>query len=37
VPTNLSGDARDALTRFAAAQPDDPREHITSAAAGRHG
>ena len=31
VPQRLSGDAREALEKFAAAQPDDPRPHITAA------
>jgi molecular chaperone DnaJ len=29
VPHNLSSEARDALEKYAAAQPDDPRPHIT--------
>jgi molecular chaperone DnaJ len=39
VPTELSGDARDALQAFAAAQPDDPRPDVTAALSpdqGRH-
>ncbi|MEO8888494.1 MAG: molecular chaperone DnaJ [Jatrophihabitantaceae bacterium] len=31
VPQKLSGDAREALETYAAAQPDDPRPHITAA------
>jgi molecular chaperone DnaJ len=31
VPQKLSGDAKTALETFAAAQPDDPRPHITAA------
>ncbi len=31
VPQKLSGEAREALTAYAAAQPDDPRPHITAA------
>ena len=31
VPQNLTGEARDALERYAAAQPDDPRPQITAA------
>lgn len=37
VPQKLSGEAREALERFAAAQPDDPRPHITAALGARHG
>lgn len=33
VPHKLTGDAREALLKFAAAQPDDPRPHITAALA----
>jgi molecular chaperone DnaJ len=29
VPQNLSSDAREALEKYAAAQPDDPRPHLT--------
>ena len=30
VPKNLPADAREALEKYAAAQPDDPRPHLTS-------
>ncbi len=30
VPANLTADAREALEKYAAAQPDDPRPHITA-------
>ncbi len=33
VPANLTAEARDALEKYAAAQPDDPRPHITAALA----
>jgi len=33
VPQKLSADAREALEKYAAAQPDDPRPHITAALA----
>jgi molecular chaperone DnaJ len=33
VPQKLTGDAREALLKFAAAQPDDPRPNITAALA----
>ena len=35
VPKNLPADAREALEKYAAAQPDDPRPHITAAVDGR--
>jgi molecular chaperone DnaJ len=35
VPKNLSADAREALEKYAAAQQDDPRPHITRAVEGR--
>jgi molecular chaperone DnaJ len=35
VPQNLSTDAREALEKYAAAQPDDPRAHLTRAVGGR--
>jgi len=31
VPQKLSGEAREALEKYAAAQPDDPRPHVTAA------
>ncbi|HZB50249.1 MAG TPA: molecular chaperone DnaJ [Mycobacteriales bacterium] len=34
VPRNLSAEAREALEKYAAAQPDDPRPHITRAVDG---
>ena len=35
VPKNLSADAREALEKYVAAQPDDPRPHVTAAVDGR--
>ncbi|HZB48348.1 MAG TPA: molecular chaperone DnaJ [Mycobacteriales bacterium] len=35
VPKNLPADAREALEKYAAAQPDDPRPHVTAAVDGR--
>ncbi len=35
VPKNLPAEAREALEKYAAAQPDDPRPHITAAVDGR--
>jgi molecular chaperone DnaJ len=35
VPKNLPGDAREALEKYAAAQPDDPRPQVTAAVDGR--
>ena len=35
VPKNLPADAREALEKYAAAQPDDPRPHITAVVDGR--
>jgi len=37
VPQKLSGDAREALEKFAAVQPDDPRPQITAALGARAG
>jgi molecular chaperone DnaJ len=37
VPAKIDGEAREALERFAAAQPGDPRPHITAALATRGG
>src|SRR5205823_11732865 len=34
VPRNMSAQAKDALRNYRAAQPDDPRPHITAAAGG---
>ena len=34
VPANLTAEAREALEKYAAAQPDDPRPHITARAKG---
>ena len=35
VPQNLPGEAKEALEKYAAAQPDDPRPQITAAVDGR--
>ena len=35
VPKNLPADAREALEKYAAAQPDDPRPQVTAAVDGR--
>jgi molecular chaperone DnaJ len=35
VPKNLPADAREALEKYAAAQPDDPRPHVTAVVDGR--
>jgi molecular chaperone DnaJ len=35
VPKNLPGDAKEALEKYAVAQPDDPRPQITAAVDGR--
>jgi hypothetical protein len=34
VPKNLPGDAKEALEKYAAAQPNDPRPQITAAVDG---